>query len=225
MPRCWTKALLAALLCLLPAMSAAQGRTTGQIVGTVKDASGAVVPKADLILIDNGTGATTETKSGADGGFVFPNLQPGRYQITATFQGFNPITIQEVVVETARSVDLVVQFEVAGVTEQVRVEGRSQVVETTSTTIANTVSNEQISKLPLAGRNILNFALLVPGSASSAGARDSEYNGLPGGAINITLDGVNNNSARFRSGGTSFFTFAPDPAWARSRKSRSRPPA
>ncbi len=82
-------------------------------------------------------------------------------------------------------------------------------VETTSTTVANTVSNEQISKLPLAGRNILSFALLVPGAATSSGARDSEYNGLPGGAINITLDGVNNNSARFRSGGTSMFVFAP----------------
>ena len=114
MPRYWTKTVLTALVCLMPAVSGAQGRTAGQIVGTVKDASGAVVPKAELILIDNGTGTTTETRSGADGGFVFPNLQPGRYQITATFQGFNPVTIQEVVVETARSVDLVVQFEVAG---------------------------------------------------------------------------------------------------------------
>jgi hypothetical protein len=203
------KTVLTALLCLAPAIVAAQGRTAGQIVGTVKDASGAVVPKAALILIDNGTGATTETTSGADGGFVFPNLQPGRYQITATFQGFSPVTVHEIVVGTARSIDLVVQFELAGVSEQVRVEGRSQVIETTSTTIANTVSNEQISKLPLAGRNILGFALLVPGAATSAGARDSEYNGLPGGAINITLDGVNNNSARFRSGGTSMFVFAP----------------
>ena len=209
MPRSWMKTVLTALLCLAPAIVAAQGRTAGQIVGTVKDASGAVVPKAALILIDSGTGATTETTSGADGGFVFPNLQPGRYQITATFQGFSPVTIHEIVVGTARSIDLVVQFELAGVSEQVRVEGRSQVIETTSTTIANTVSNEQISKLPLAGRNILGFALLVPGAATSAGARDSEYNGLPGGAINITLDGVNNNSARFRSGGTSMFVFAP----------------
>src|SRR5262245_38593633 len=209
MPR-FTKAIaIALILGALPALAAAQGRITGQIVGTVKDSSGAVVQKADLVLIDNATGATLETKSGADGNFVFPNLQPGRYQITATFQGFQPVTIQEVIVETARSVDIVVQFQVAGVSEQVQVEGRSQVIETTSTTVANTVSNEQISKLPLAGRNILNFALLVPGSATSAGARDSEYNGLPGGAINITLDGINNNSARFRSGGTSFFTFAP----------------
>ena len=54
MPRYWTKSLLTALVCLMPAVSGAQGRTAGQIVGTVKDASGAVVPKADLILIDNG---------------------------------------------------------------------------------------------------------------------------------------------------------------------------
>ena len=104
---------------------------------------------------------------------------------------------------------MTVQFQVAGVTEAVQVEGRATVVETTSTTISNTVSNEQIAKLPMAGRNILVFALLVPGAAQSAGSRDSEYNGLPGGAINITLDGVNNNSQRFRSGGTSFFVFAP----------------
>src|SRR5262245_19352248 len=209
MPR-FTKAIaIALILGALPALAAAQGRITGQIVGTVKDSSGAVVQKADLVLIDNATGATLETKSGADGNFVFPNLQPGRYQITATFQGFQPVTIHEVIVQTARSIDVVVQFEVAGLNEQVQVEGRSQVVETTSTTVANTVSNAQIAKLPMAGRNILNFALLVPGAATSSGGRDSEYNGLPGGAINITLDGVNNNSARFRSGGTSMFVFAP----------------
>jgi hypothetical protein len=213
MSRCTIRRLFTALVCLCALVaaspSAGQGRTTGQIVGTVKDGSGAVVPKADLILIDNGTGATAETKSGSDGNFIFPNLQPGRYQITATLQGFNPVTIQEVVVGTARSVDVVVQFEVKGLQEQVTVEGRSQVVETTSTTVASTVTNEQISKLPLSGRNILGFALLVPGAAQASDARNSEYNGLPGGAINITLDGINNNSQRFRSGGTSFFTFAP----------------
>lgn len=202
-------AAIAAALLLAPALAHAQARTTGQIVGTVKDASGAVVPKADLILIDSATGRTVESKSGIDGGFVFPNLQPGMYQLTATFQGFQPVTLQQVVVQTSRSTDVVVKFEVAGVSEQVQVEGHTAVIETTSTTIANTVQNAEIAKLPLAGRNILEFALLVPGTAQSTGARDSEYNGLPGGAVNITLDGVNNNSQRFRSGGTSFFTFAP----------------
>jgi hypothetical protein len=196
-------------LILLPVVAGAQTRTTGQIVGTVKDVTGAVVPNAVLVLIDTGTGNTVEGKSGPEGGFVFPNLQPGTYTLTATVQGFQPVTLQSITVLTSRSTDITVQFQLAGVSEQVQVEGRATVVETTSTTVANTVQNAEIAKLPMAGRNILSFALLVPGAQQSTGARDSEYNGLPGGAINITLDGVNNNSARFRSGGTSFFTFAP----------------
>jgi len=187
----------------------AQVRTTGQVVGTVRDQTGAVVPNAELVLLDAATGRAQEAKSGSDGGFVFPNLQPGSYSLTATAGGFQPATIQSLVVQTARATDVVIEFQVAGVTEVVQVAGRAPVVESTSTTIANTVRNEQIAKLPLAGRNVLNFALLVPGTATSAGARDSEYNGLPGGAIAITLDGINDNSQRFRSGGTSFFAFAP----------------
>jgi hypothetical protein len=191
------------------ASAEAQVRTTGQIVGVVRDSTQAIVAGADLILVDTGTGLSHETKSGTDGGFVFPNLQPGTYSLTATASGFQSTTIQSLIVNTARATDVNVVFQVAGVTETLTVSGSAPLVETSSTTLANTVRNEQIAKLPLAGRNVLNFALLVPGSAQSSNARDSEYNGLPGGAIAMTLDGINNNSQRFRSGGTSFFTFAP----------------
>src|SRR4249919_857270 len=208
MLRFYLRTFAAVFVCLLPMIATGQGRTSGQIVGTVKDATGAVVQNAEVVLIETSTTATVTTKTGTNGSFTFPNLQPGHYTVTVTAQGFQPITVQDVVVETARSVDLGLQFKLAGVSEQVHVEGRS-VIESTSTTVSNTVNNAEIAKLPMAGRNLLNFALLVPGSATSSGARDSEYNGLPGGAINITLDGVNNNSARFRSGGTSFFVFAP----------------
>jgi Carboxypeptidase regulatory-like domain len=201
--------LLAGVISLASGIAFAQVRTTGQIVVSVKDSTGAVVPNAELVLVDLGTGNTLHGKSSADGGLVFPNLQPGTYSITATAQGFQAVTMQSVVVQTARVTDVVVLFQVAALSEVVQVEGRAPLVETSSSTLANTVRNAEIAKLPLAGRNILNFALLVPGTATSAGARDSEYNGLPGGAIAITLDGINNNSQRFRSGGTSFFVFAP----------------
>lgn len=201
--------LVLPLLALFALPASAQVRVTGQVIGTVKDASGAVVANADIVLIDLATGTSKEIKSGPEGGFVIPNLQPGRYTLTATAAGFQPQTIQEVVVETSRVTDVVVQFQVAGVTEQVNVEGRSSVVETSSSTISTTVRTEQIAKLPINGRNVLDFALLTPGAATSSTGRFSTFNGLPGGAINITLDGVNNNSQRFRSGGTSFFVFAP----------------
>ena len=59
----------AAILLCWPALARAQARNTGQIVGTVRDATGAVVPNAELVLIDTGTGTTHEAKSGPDGGF------------------------------------------------------------------------------------------------------------------------------------------------------------
>ena len=62
MTRCWSKSIVGVLLlCLCPVLAAAQGRTAGQIVGTVKDASGGVVPGAAVILIQTGTGLTVET--------------------------------------------------------------------------------------------------------------------------------------------------------------------
>ncbi len=209
MTRLGMTAFASLFLSLVPVLATAQVGTTGQVVGVVKDASGAVIVKADLVLIDTTTGLSFEAKSRDDGGFVFPNLQPGTYTLTATAGGFRPLTLQQIVVQTSRTAEIVVQFQVAGVTEQVNVEGRTSVVETRSATVSNTVSNEQIAKLPMSGRNILDFALLVPGATQSTGGRDSHFNGLPGGAINISLDGVNNNSARFRSGGTSMFVFAP----------------
>jgi hypothetical protein len=206
------------ICCLVAAGADAQVRTTGQIVGTVRDSTGAVLAGAELQLQDLATGNMIEARSSSTGGFVFPALQPGRYTLTATAKGFQPVVLQSVTVETSRATNLEIKFEIVGIQEEVKVEGRSSVVETTSTTISNTVSNEQIEKLPVGDRSVLVFALLIPGAqqsgsrtpgTTSPAARNSHINGLPGGAINITLDGVNNNSARFRSGGTSIFTFAP----------------
>ena len=198
------------IACLAPALpSHAQVRTTGQIVGTAKDPSGAVVPNAEIEVTDVGTANRQTGKSGPDGGFVFPNLQPGHYRILATAPGFEPAVVEDVVVETGRTSNVDVRLAVGAVQESVNVVGRSTVVETTSSTVSTTVRNQEIAKLPLAGRDVLGFALLTPGTATSSTQRFSAFNGLPGGAINITLDGINNNSQRFRSGGTSFFTFAP----------------
>ena len=155
------------------APAAAQVRTTGQVVGTVRDASGAVVPQAELVLQDAGTGLVLNGKSDKEGGFTFPNLQPGRYRLTAVAQGFQPATLPDIVVETARATNVTVAFEIAGVQEKVQVEGRTPVIETTSSTVSTTVRNAEIAKLPLSGRNILDFALLTPGASTSAAGRFS----------------------------------------------------
>ncbi len=211
--------LIVASLCgLLVGRVDAQVRTAGQIVGTVKDQTGAVVPDAEIEIRDLGTGLTAQARSARDGAFVFPNLQPGRYMVTVAAGGFESAVIDSVTVQTGRSADVEVRVAVAGFQEEVQVQGRTAVIESTSTTISSTVEAAQIAKVPVGGRSTLVFAMLIPGAQQSASrtpgttspaARNSHINGLPGGAVNITLDGVNNNSARFRSGGTSIFTFAP----------------
>src|SRR5678815_3599835 len=161
MRRFCASATIALFVCMLSVSVAAQVGTSGQVVGSVKDSTGGVIAKADLVLTDAKTGATFKAASSDDGGFVFPNLQPGTYTLKASAKGFQPLTLQTIIVQTSRSTDVTVQFQVAGVSEQVDVVARTPVVETTSTTVASTVQTEQIAKLPLAGRNILDFALLV----------------------------------------------------------------
>ena len=156
------------LLTLVASAAHAQVRTTGQIVGTIRDPTGAVVPDAEIEIRDLATNITQTTKSARDGAYVFAAVQPGRYTLTAIAKGFQPIVIENISVETARPTTVPIQAEVAGVTEAVTVEGRSQVIETTSTTISTTVGNAQIEKLPMGGRSVLVFALLIPGASTSS---------------------------------------------------------
>ncbi len=187
-----------------------QGRTTGAISGTVFDPTGAVVAGAKVQLKDQLTGALRETVTNEVGAFLFPNLPFGTYEVVVTAPGFQTAVYSRVVVESARTTDVIVHLKVGEVVETVQVEGATPALEITSNTVSNTVRNEAIQKLPLSGRNILNFALLVPGAQTvGGGGRFSAYNGMPGATINIMVDGINNNSQGFKSGGTSFFATVP----------------
>jgi Carboxypeptidase regulatory-like domain len=210
-----TRALINALtvtavlfVCSLASM--AQGITTGSIAGTATDQTGGIVPGVKVKLRDEGTNAIKEVVANDSGGFVLPNLPFGTYEVTVSAAGFQTAVYKGVVVESSRTTDLNVIMQVGNVVETVQIEGAAPVLEVTSNTISNTVRNEAVRNLPLGGRNILNFALLVPGSASVGGSgRNSAYNGMPGATINMMLDGINNNSNGFKSGGTSFFGTVP----------------
>ena len=86
---------MALALLLVAAPTFAQVRTTGQVIGTVKDASGAVVPDADVEVTDIGTGVVATAKSSKEGGFAFPALQPGHYRLLATAGGFQPTVLAD----------------------------------------------------------------------------------------------------------------------------------
>ncbi len=190
-------------------MICGQVRTTGDIQGTVTDPSGAAVPNVTITLKDLGTGVAKTTTSGTDGAFVFLNLLPGKYELTATATGFQTALYSSIDVLTAQTKSLPVKLAIGQTRETVEVKDVVETLQTNSNQIATTVQNAFVQELPFSGRDSLNFALLTAGAQTIDSGRTSTFNGLPNGSLNITLDGMNNNSQRFKSGGTSFFSFAP----------------
>jgi len=206
--------LVAALF--LPELAVGQ-RTEGQLSGKVLDPSGASVPGAALTLNQASTGITLAATSNDSGAYVFPSVSPGTYTLSITAKGFARSVVNEVIVYTARTTDLDVKVNVGSTTENVEVQAEGAVLETSTNTLATTVAADSIQELPLSGRDILPFAQLVPGAQVGGDLRFTTYNSMPNGAINITVDGTNNNFQRFRTSTTAFYS-ARRCAWARSMR-------
>ena len=191
-----------------------QGSTSGELHGTVRDPSGALIPSATVKAKDIATGIEKTATSAADGAFVLLNLQAGAYQVTVTSVGFQTGVYDSVIIQTGRVTDLPVGLKIGAVTQAVEVNGgAAAMLETTSQQVSTTVTSNFIQDLPFSDRNTLPFALLSAGvqtpMALDNSGRTSTFNGLPNASMNISVDGINNNSQRFKTGGTSFFEFAP----------------
>src|SRR5499427_7757355 len=200
----------AAVITALAVAGLAQITTTG-IRGIVRDPSGAVIPNATIKVTDKATGIEQTTVSSSDGGFLFSNLQFGAYKLSASATGFQTMVIAAVTVESGRTTDVSVDLQVGAATEMVQVTATAARLETTSNEVGTTINNKLVQNMPYNNRDGLAFALLMAGNANAndASGRNSTFNGLPNASMNISLDGMNNNSQRFKSGGTSFFSFAP----------------
>lgn len=161
--------VVVALLSLLFSSSAlAQFRSA--IEGTITDPSGAVVPDAKVTLTNTDTGVSQSVQSNAEGLFRFPSLGPGRYKLTATKQGFST-TVQENIVllaEEIRTVSLALKAGVA--TETVTVTAEANPIQLSEAKVAGDISAQEISQLPLAGRNIGNLILQTPGVTGTGNA-------------------------------------------------------
>lgn len=165
-----------------------------------------MVPGASIKLVDELSGIAKTATANESGGFTFPELAAGSYRITVTSAGFKTVVLNQITVESARTTDVTARVEVGALSESVVVTAITPTLEATSTVLSNTVNQKAIGDLPLNSRSILNFALLVPGSATSGnGGRATQFNGMPGANINVSTDGVNNGSQGYKSGGTSFY--------------------
>jgi len=198
-----SKSLTAGLLFLALLAPAYAQFDAATVLGTVKDASGAVIAGATVTLknIDTDMARTVQTE--ADGNFQFTNVKIGNYRVSAELQGFS-IAVAErvnVTVNARQRVDLTLQP--GGVAESVNVNAAAvAVLETDSSVRGQVVQREQIVNLPLNGRSYANLALLTPGVRESSqngittAGREAAFNvnGLRNTVNNFLLDGVDNNA-------------------------------
>lgn len=195
------------LILFVPGIARAQ-RVQGQISGTVVDPSGAAVPAATVTLTQQSVGFSATTNTNETGSFVIPNLLPGKYKMIVEAKGFALAVFDEVTVDAARTTDMKVSLQIGGSAQTVEVSAVGEVLETSTNTLATTVNPDSIQDLPLNGRDILPLAQIVPGAQVGGDLRFTTYNSMPNGAINMSIDGTNNNFQRFRTSTTGFFEAA-----------------
>src|SRR5438093_904105 len=202
---------VASAIILLATISAAaygQG-PRASLSGTVVDSSGAVIPGASVNVKNNATGSTFDVVTTDKGTFNIPALDAGTYTVTVALMGFKKAVIPDVKLNVGTPGTIKAVLEVGGLEETVLVLGGSEIVQTQSTTVATTMVVSQISQLPLATRNPLDFVTFLPGVDTPVTNRNSTVNGLPQSAINITLDGINVQDNSNKTGDGFFAAIVP----------------
>jgi len=120
---------------------------TGQIIGTVQDASGAVVPNVAIAAKNVATGAQRTTATNTAGVYVLPNLSAGDWEVTISASGF-ATQKKRVTIDVGAKVALDAKMEVGQTSTTVEVNAGAVQVNTESQTLSNTISNQQVTELP-----------------------------------------------------------------------------
>jgi hypothetical protein len=182
--------LLLILLCLaLVPAGFAQTLTSGDIIGTVLDPQGAVVPNAAVTARNIDTGATQTAKANAQGAYRFSELKPGRYELTVSATGFQPAK-QTAVVAVGGTTNANIQLALQGATQTVEVTAETPVVSVTPNN-TTTFDQIQIEQQPNPGQDLSWIAQTSPGATmnTQGGFGNFEVFGLPGTSNNFTING------------------------------------
>ncbi|MGE5833884.1 MAG: TonB-dependent receptor domain-containing protein, partial [Acidobacteriota bacterium] len=187
--------LLCAVLFTLmaDARAFAQGGAMSSISGTVVDSGGGVIPGATVVVKNNASGTTFNAVTNSAGTFSVPSLAAGTYTVTVSLSGFKTAVVKDVVLAIGTPGSVKAVLEVGGIEQTVEVVATTQLINTQTPTVASTLTSDQINKLPVATRNLVNAVTFLPGVNTAGVNRDSNFNGLPDSFVAISLDGVNNN--------------------------------
>jgi hypothetical protein len=123
-------------------------RTTGAIVGTVTDESGAVLPGVTVTLTGAGVAGSPTSVTSETGTYRFPSVPPGEYNLVFVLQGFATVNRERIVVPLGETVEIPIQMKVSTLQETVTVTGDSPVVNTASTEVSTNFNREWVESAP-----------------------------------------------------------------------------
>jgi len=195
----------AAIVLLAAAQLGLFAQTAGSIAGTVVDSNGAVVPGAGVLIKDAGGQEFSATTSD-NGTYRVPAVQAGIYVVTVKAPNFKTSVVQNVKVDVGTPATVNITLQAGDVKETVTVTGGGEVLQTQTATVGASITGRQIVETPVPSRDALDLIGLLPGTATVGRPRTATIDGLPKGALTITLDGVDiqANDARSSDG---YFTY------------------
>src|ERR1700680_1986273 len=218
--------LIVAVSSLLFSMSpVVYGQATGSFSGTVSDKAGAVVSGATVTATSQGTGVSREAKTDDAGHYLIPLLPVSIYTLRVEFQGFHPVENKDLRLQVDEARELNFALSPSSVSSTVEVLASAVAVETTNPSLGQVINAQEVSQLPLNGRDFVQLATLTPGAtaesnpnsfftsaaSSEVAARGSFSLSVGGSRPNSTdwlLDGTDNNE--LTAGGIGTFSSIDD---------------
>ncbi len=178
------------LFAIAPTLTA-QSTTSGKVQGTVTDQSGAVVPQAELQLVNVGTNATQTVTSDASGSYIFASVTPGTYRLTVRMTGFRTASVTDLVVDVEKTNTVPVNLEVGGDKEVVEVTASAAAqLQTTDAQIGNVIETSNILRLPTLNRDAVGLMNLQPGVVAGGDGLNMRVSGAIDDQNTVTLDGI-----------------------------------
>ena len=172
---------------------------SGDLAGTIYDASGAAVPNATVAAKNDATGVEATIKSTATGEYHLGNLLPGTYTVTVTAAGFTKAQVRSVAIDLNKNTTTNIKLEVGSNIETVDVTAAAATIDTTTASVQTSFETRNMADLPIAsgGSGVINLSLLNAGVGSSGavglGAGPSVGGQRPRNN-NFTIEGIDNNS-------------------------------
>ena len=189
----------------------------GSIIGTVTDTTGAVVPNAQVTLLNTDQGLTLEVTTNDSGEYTFSPVRIGNYSLTVNAKGFARTTQQNLTVNVGQHLLVNLQLKLGSSTETVEVNAAPPQLQTEEASVGQVMTEKSVSSLPLNGRNFTFLAQLGAGTQTpqadtrgNAASGAFSANGLRPAQNNYLLDGIDNNSnAVDFLNGTNFIVLPP----------------